>query len=179
MTDQPILHVDGLGHDVASRTLWDDLAFTVAHGEVLAVRGASGQGKSTLLRCLGGLQQPTRGKVRIGGEELGSIGERRQRSLRRDKTMRSFPSGRFSGICASFGPTAWAAKRSTCGSMRHSTPSVLMDGSVSERVCSAAASSNGWRSPGCSRSGRAWCWPTSRRPRLMTGALPACVLGWT
>ncbi|WP_181433200.1 MULTISPECIES: ABC transporter ATP-binding protein [unclassified Curtobacterium] len=84
MTDQPILHVDGLGHDVASRTLWDDLAFTVAHGEVLAVRGASGQGKSTLLRCLGGLQQPTRGKVRIGGEELGSIGERRQRSLRRD-----------------------------------------------------------------------------------------------
>lgn len=84
MTDQPILHVDGLGHDVATRTLWDDLAFTVAHGEVLAVRGASGQGKSTLLRCLGGLQQPTRGKVRVGGEDLRQTGERRQRSLRRD-----------------------------------------------------------------------------------------------
>lgn len=84
MTDQPVLHVDGLGHDVATRTLWDDLAFTVAHGEVLAVRGASGQGKSTLLRCLGGLQQPTRGKVRVGGEDLRQTGERRQRSLRRD-----------------------------------------------------------------------------------------------
>ncbi|MBT1623518.1 ATP-binding cassette domain-containing protein [Curtobacterium flaccumfaciens pv. oortii] len=84
MTDQPILQVDGLGHDVATRTLWHDLAFTVGAGEVLAIRGASGQGKSTLLRCLGGLQQPSRGKVWIGGEELGPIGERRRRRLRRD-----------------------------------------------------------------------------------------------
>jgi multiple sugar transport system ATP-binding protein len=45
-----------------------DLCLSVADGELLAVVGPSGCGKSTLLRLLAGLEEPTRGTLRIAGE---------------------------------------------------------------------------------------------------------------
>src|SRR5918998_94377 len=42
----------------------------VASGEVVCVIGPSGSGKSTLLRCVNVLEQPTSGKVFVGGVEL-------------------------------------------------------------------------------------------------------------
>ncbi|NNE43510.1 MAG: ABC transporter ATP-binding protein [Gemmatimonadetes bacterium] len=41
-------------------------------GEIVAVLGPSGSGKSTLLHCLGGLDRPTAGTIRIGGQDLAS-----------------------------------------------------------------------------------------------------------
>lgn len=48
-----------------------DLA--VAAGERIAVVGASGTGKSTLLHLLGGLDTPTTGSIRVGGEDMGAL----------------------------------------------------------------------------------------------------------
>ncbi|ANB60049.1 amino acid ABC transporter ATP-binding protein [Anoxybacteroides amylolyticum] len=43
---------------------------TIAQGEVVAIIGPSGSGKSTFLRCMNLLEEPTKGKIWIGGQEI-------------------------------------------------------------------------------------------------------------
>jgi ABC-type lipoprotein export system ATPase subunit len=61
----------------------DGVSFTVDAGSSVAVVGPSGCGKSTLLGVLGGLALPTAGTVRIGGEEISALPERRRAEFRR------------------------------------------------------------------------------------------------
>ena len=55
--------------DTAVRAL-DDVSFTVAAGEFVAIIGSSGSGKSTLLHMIGGVDRPTSGTVRLNGEDV-------------------------------------------------------------------------------------------------------------
>jgi peptide/nickel transport system ATP-binding protein len=52
---------------------------TVAPGETLGVVGESGCGKSTLVKVLVGLQRPTHGTVRVGGEDIWALSTARRR----------------------------------------------------------------------------------------------------
>lgn len=52
-------------------------------GEFISLKGRSGSGKTTLLNCLGGLDQPTKGGVRIFGEEISGWNERQLTMWRR------------------------------------------------------------------------------------------------
>ncbi|MEU3189408.1 ABC transporter ATP-binding protein [Streptomyces sp. NPDC006992] len=54
-------------------------------GSFTAVMGPSGSGKSTLLQCAVGLDRPTRGSVRLGGQELTRMGRRALTRLRRER----------------------------------------------------------------------------------------------
>jgi len=54
-----------------------NLDLQVAVGEFLALMGPSGSGKSTLLNLIGGLDRPTRGSVRIGGDRIDELTDRR------------------------------------------------------------------------------------------------------
>ena len=56
---------------------------SIGRGEYIALKGRSGSGKTTLLNCLGGLDQPTKGTVRILGEEIGGWNEGRLTKWRR------------------------------------------------------------------------------------------------
>ena len=56
-----------------SVTLFRDLNFTVAEGEMLAIVGESGAGKSTLLHLLAGLDTPTSGTVQVGDIDVSSL----------------------------------------------------------------------------------------------------------
>ena len=48
----------------------DNVSFTVPKGQFLAIIGASGSGKSTLLHIMGGVDQPTSGKVFVSGTDV-------------------------------------------------------------------------------------------------------------
>jgi putative ABC transport system ATP-binding protein len=56
---------------------------SVAPGELIAVRGRSGSGKTTLLNLLGGLDQPTSGRVIVDGQEISSMNEDQLVDVRR------------------------------------------------------------------------------------------------
>lgn len=53
----------------------DDVSFSVEKGEFVSIVGPSGSGKSTLLHILGGVDQPTSGRVLIDGTDLHSLKE--------------------------------------------------------------------------------------------------------
>lgn len=55
---------------------------TVGRGEFLAVIGPSGSGKTTLLNLLGGLDRPSAGQLRIGGQALDGLSASRMADLR-------------------------------------------------------------------------------------------------
>lgn len=58
------------------------LNFTVNNGEMVAILGPSGSGKSTLLHLLGGLDQPSSGKVEINGVDIYQLSTKEQSFLR-------------------------------------------------------------------------------------------------
>jgi len=57
----------------------------IQKGEFVAIMGPSGCGKSTLLNLLGGLDQPTNGKVLLDGHDLSEYNEEQLAALRRQK----------------------------------------------------------------------------------------------
>jgi putative ABC transport system ATP-binding protein len=57
-------------HPNAAREVFSELGFAVAAGEVVALVGESGVGKSTLLNCIAGLEPADRGSILIGREAV-------------------------------------------------------------------------------------------------------------
>ncbi|WP_200842435.1 ABC transporter ATP-binding protein [Actinomadura sp. K4S16] len=63
----------------------DGVTWTFRRGGFTAVMGPSGSGKSTFLHCASGLDRPSGGTVRIGGVDLGRLGEAKRTRLRRER----------------------------------------------------------------------------------------------
>ena len=61
------------------------ISLIVQRGDSLAIVGPSGSGKSTLLNILGSLDSPTRGSIRLDGEELAHLPEQRLAAIRSQK----------------------------------------------------------------------------------------------
>ncbi len=62
-----------------------DVDFTIRRGEFVAVTGASGVGKSTLLHLLGGLDTPTAGALTVAGQRIDSLAETELSAYRNKK----------------------------------------------------------------------------------------------
>src|SRR5882724_12479190 len=69
----PILRAEHLGRTVQGKTLIQDVTFELKKGEVLAIAGPSGSGKSSLLRLLNRLDEPTTGTVMVEGADYRTI----------------------------------------------------------------------------------------------------------
>jgi len=54
-------------------TAVNNVSFSVQEGELLALLGPSGGGKTTVLRLIAGLEVPTRGDIFIGGQRVNEI----------------------------------------------------------------------------------------------------------
>ena len=61
----------------------DNISFSVEKGEFVSIVGPSGSGKSTLLHILGGVDQPTEGKVFINGTDIHGLSEDKLAIFRR------------------------------------------------------------------------------------------------
>jgi phosphonate transport system ATP-binding protein len=61
----------------------DDVNLSIQDGEFIAVIGLSGAGKSTFIRCLNRLNDPTSGKILLDGRDIASAQGRELRALRR------------------------------------------------------------------------------------------------
>ena len=75
-TSDPILRTEHLGRTVKDKILVEDATFEVQTGEVLAIVGPSGSGKSSLLRLLNRLDEPTSGTVFVEGTDYRQIAPR-------------------------------------------------------------------------------------------------------
>lgn len=63
-------------------SILDNISFSVAEGEALAITGSSGSGKSTLLGLMAGLDLPTSGQISLLGRDLFDMNEEGRASLR-------------------------------------------------------------------------------------------------
>ena len=73
--DHPAVEVDGLHAGYGAVPVLVDVALTVPAGTGVCVVGENGIGKSTLLRCVSGLQQPDEGTIRVFGGDPGATPE--------------------------------------------------------------------------------------------------------
>jgi putative ABC transport system ATP-binding protein len=88
--NSPILRTENLGRTVQQKVLLEDINFEVTAGEVLSVVGPSGSGKSSLLRLLNRLDEPTSGTVFVEGADYRQIPPRQLRTKLGLVTQRPF-----------------------------------------------------------------------------------------
>jgi branched-chain amino acid transport system ATP-binding protein len=92
----PYLHVDGLTVDYGPIRALDQVSVSVTRGEIVAVLGANGAGKSSLLRSISGIVKPSSGEIVVDGTRV--RGQSADRIARRGITH--VPEGRriFAGL---------------------------------------------------------------------------------
>jgi len=98
---QPLIEVEHVFKSVTDSTgtldILRDIDFRLAARETAAIVGASGSGKSTLLSIIAGLDTPTRGTVRLAGQDLFAIDEDERAALRAQKVGFVFQSFQLMG----------------------------------------------------------------------------------
>ena len=68
--DQPLIQVKNLQKSFGANTVLDGVTVDIYKGDVVCVIGASGSGKSTFLRCLNLLEEPTGGQILFEGTDI-------------------------------------------------------------------------------------------------------------
>lgn len=83
MSERPIVEAAEVRTWLGGRWVHDGVSFSLRRGEIAALIGGSGTGKTVLLRELVGLERPTTGRVSLFGEDLATLDGPRLNALRR------------------------------------------------------------------------------------------------
>lgn len=83
----PLIELRGVRFGYGARPIFTDLSLTVPRGSVTALMGASGGGKTTLLRLIGGQARAQAGQVLVFGQDVGLMNASQLYTMRRRMGM--------------------------------------------------------------------------------------------
>jgi phospholipid/cholesterol/gamma-HCH transport system ATP-binding protein len=89
MTSEPaaalpaVIEVEGLRTQFGPKVIHEDLSFQVRRGEIIAIVGGSGSGKSVLLKAIIGLIRPAAGHIHVLGQEIARAGDAGRKTIQR------------------------------------------------------------------------------------------------
>ncbi|MDA8335762.1 MAG: ABC transporter ATP-binding protein [Peptococcaceae bacterium] len=88
MADSQMIRLNQVARTYAMGTVevraLEGISLDIGQGELLVILGTSGSGKSTLLNVIGGMDQPTAGRIFFRGEDLSRAGDARLTRYRRE-----------------------------------------------------------------------------------------------
>jgi phospholipid/cholesterol/gamma-HCH transport system ATP-binding protein len=93
-----LVEIDDLHFAYGDRPLFRGLSLKIPRGKVVAILGASGGGKTTLLQMLGGQRRPDRGRVLVDGQDVHKLKHDELFMLRRKMGMMFQAGGLFTDI---------------------------------------------------------------------------------
>jgi simple sugar transport system ATP-binding protein len=70
MSDQPLLEVRNLSKHFGAIRALDDFSMSIQRGEVVALAGDNGAGKTTMIKTISGVFRPTAGEIRLKGDPV-------------------------------------------------------------------------------------------------------------
>jgi phospholipid/cholesterol/gamma-HCH transport system ATP-binding protein len=85
--DRPLIEISGLSFSYAQRPVLSGIDMHFGRNKVIAVMGASGSGKTTILRLIGGMLKPSAGSVVVDGQPLGPLDQEQLYAVRRKMGM--------------------------------------------------------------------------------------------
>ena len=83
----PLLEIQDVTFGYGSRVILDDVTLSFGRGQVVAIMGGSGMGKTTLLKLIGGLISPQKGRIVFDGAEVHAADEKSLYAMRRRMGM--------------------------------------------------------------------------------------------
>lgn len=87
MQNDYLVEIEGVEFGYGVRPVLKGINLKARRGQVVAIMGSSGCGKTTLLRLIGGQIQPGRGRVRVAGASVGDLDQKALYRLRRRMGM--------------------------------------------------------------------------------------------
>ena len=160
------LQIQDVVKDFAGYKAVNNVSLDIAKGEIFALLGSSGCGKTTLLRMLAGFETPTSGRIVLNGQDLAGIAPYDRPLNMMFQSYALFPhltvwDNIAFGLRRETGPrTRWPSASRRCSSSCNWASSA----SASRTSC-RAASSSAWRWRAAWPSSRSCCCSTSRWAR--------------
>ena len=95
---EPVIEIEGLKNYLGGQWVHSDVNLTVEKGEIFAIIGGSGSGKTTILRSILMLLQPTAGTIRVFGKDISKLDENEANVLKQRWGMLFQHSALFSAL---------------------------------------------------------------------------------